>query len=100
MSAPAILARSWTVIEALSGNSFEGLRNVQVARAVGQSTDLTLRDLQALESLGLTERLPGKEECWRLSPRLVQVALAHQHEIARLNQRVDDFTNRFSRLPS
>jgi DNA-binding IclR family transcriptional regulator len=99
MKAPAMLARSWAVIEALAGHSFEGLRLAQIATAVQQSPSTTLRDLQALESLGRTERIPGKDERWRLSPRLVQLALAHQHELAHLTQRVDDFANRYSRKP-
>lgn len=100
MSAPANLARSWSVIEALAGHSYEGLRLTQVAGAVQQPLPTTLRDLQALESLGRVERIPGKDGCWRLSPRVIQLAIAHQHELARLSQRVVDFTNRYSRNPS
>lgn len=100
MSAPPNLARARALIEALAGNSFAGLRNQQVAEAVQQSPSTTLRDLQALEAIGWAERLPGDKDCWRLSPRLVQVAIAHQHELARLTQRVDDFENRYSRSPN
>ena len=100
MSAPASLVRARAVIEALSGHSYHGLRLQQVAEAVGQISSTTLRDLKALEAIGWAERAPDSEGCWRLSPRLVQLALAHQHEIERLNRRMDDFTNRYSRLPA
>ena len=99
MSASAALTRAWNVIQALSGHSFEGLRLGEVATAVEQLPATTLKDLCALESLGLTERIPGKDGCWRLSPRIVRIAIAHQHELARLNQRLDDFTTRYSRSP-
>jgi DNA-binding IclR family transcriptional regulator len=94
---PAALARTWAVLDVLNGHAFEGLRNQQIADAVSQSASTTLRDLQALEALGRVERIPGREECWRLSPRIVQMAIAHQNELARLQQRVDDFSNRYSR---
>lgn len=100
MSAPAILSRTKAVIEALAGHNYDGLRNQQIAEAVQQSAPTTLRDLQALETIGWAERIPGKDERWRLSPRLIQLAIAHQSELARVNQRIDDFTNRYSRNPN
>lgn len=98
--ASQLLARAKLIVEALAGHSFEGLRNTQVATAINDIEANSLRTLQRLESIGWTERVPGKQECWRLSPRLVQIAIAHQNELARLTQRVDDFTNRYSRTPN
>lgn len=95
-----LLARAKLIVEALAGHSFEGLRNKQIATAINDKEANSLRTLQRLESIGWTERVPGKQECWRLSPRLVQIAIAHQNELARLTQRVDDFTNRYSRTPN
>lgn len=100
MSAPASLTRAKAVIEALSGNNFAGLRNQQIAEAVRQSPSTTLRDLQALEAIGWAERVPAHEGCWRLSPRLIQLAIAHQSEVARNTQHLADFQNRYSRLPT
>ena len=99
MSAPALLTRAKAVIETLAGNNFDGVRNQQIAEAVGQLPGTTLRDLQALEHLGWAERVPGKEERWRLAPRLIQLAIAHRNELAREEQRLDDFRNRYSRAP-
>lgn len=98
--APGSLVRFKRVIEALSGHSFDGLRNKQVAEIVGQSAPTTFRDLRALEAVGWVERIPGQEEHWRLSPRLVQIAIAHHAERARLDQRVSDFNNRYTRTPN
>lgn len=99
MSASAALTRAWRVIQALSGHSLSGVRLGEVAGVVQQSSPTTLRDLQALESLGLAERLADKPDRWRLTPRLVQLALAHQRELAREEQRLDEFRNRYSRSP-
>jgi DNA-binding IclR family transcriptional regulator len=96
----AAVAHAFALIYALAGNTFDGLRNAQIAEAVGESQPTTFRRLQALEATGIVERIPGRDERWRLSPRLVQIAIAHQQELARLNQRVDDFTNRYSRSPN
>lgn len=100
MSAPANLARSWAVVEALAGHSRQGLRLGQVAEAVRQSSPTTLRDLQALEALGYASRIPGKDDRWHLTPRLIQLAIAHNAEVAREERQLDDFRNRYSRIPT
>lgn len=99
MSAPANLERAKAVIEALAGHNFDGLRNQQVAEAVRQSPPTTLRDLQSLEAIGWAERIPGKDERWRLSPRLIQLAIAHESEVMREEQRLGDFRIRYTRTP-
>jgi DNA-binding IclR family transcriptional regulator len=96
----AILRRAKALIEALAGHSFDGLRNRQLAQAVEQRDATTLRDLAVLQEIGWVERIPGREEFWRLSPRLIQLAIAHQAERARVDQRVSDFHNRYSRTPT
>ncbi len=100
MSAPAGLVRAKAVIEALAGHSFSGLRNQQVANAIHTSASTTFRTLEALEAMGWAERHPANPDCWRLSPRLMQIALAHHAELSRLTQSVDDFVQRYSRLPN
>lgn len=100
MSAPAALTRAWAVIQALSGHAFEGRRLKDVAEAVQQSPPTTLRDLEALEDIGLAERMPGRPDCWRLSPRLVQLAHAHQAQMARLRERLDAFDHTYTRTPN
>lgn len=99
MSAPvtAAVARTLAVIEALAGHSFDGRRLKDVMDAVRQSGPTTLKDLQALESLGYAQRIPGRDDRWRLAPRLVRLAHAHQAEMARLRQRVDDTDHNYTR---
>jgi DNA-binding IclR family transcriptional regulator len=97
MSAP--VARAFGCVWALQGQSFQGLRLKAIAQAVGQSEPTTLRDLNTLAEIGVVERIPGREEFWRLSPRLVQVAIAHAAEVARHQQTLSDFTQRYSRTP-
>lgn len=94
---PSIYTR---LLFALSGHSYRGLRLKQVAEAIGEPSSTTLRNLQKLEEDGLTERSPFDANCWRLSPRIVQIALAHQAEVAREEQALDDFRTRYSRNPN
>lgn len=93
MSAP--VSRALAVIEALAGHAADGRRLREVADVVRQSAPTTLRDLQALEALGVSQRIPGREDCWRLTPRLVRIAVAHQHELARLQAKLDELTRNY-----
>lgn len=99
MSAPSPVARAWALIQALAGHAFEGLRLKDVCDAVKQSPPTTLRDLEALEALGVAERLPGRPDNWRLTARIAQIAHAHQHEMARLRARIDDTDRNYTRTP-
>lgn len=83
----------------LQGHAFDGLRLKQIAETLRASHSTTLRDLQVLESEGVAERIPGRDEYWRLSPRLVQVAKAHDQELLRLRARIDETEQRYSRTP-
>jgi DNA-binding IclR family transcriptional regulator len=83
----------------LQGNTFSGLRLKQVADSLDASPSTTLRDLELLEDEGLAERIPGREENWRLTPKLVQLSFAHADEIQRLRGHVDELDQRFTRRP-
>lgn len=93
VSAP--VSRALAVIEAIAGFTADGRRLRDVADVVRQSAPTTLRDLQTLESLGIAQRIPGREDCWRLTPRLVRIAIAHQHELARLQQKLDELERNY-----
>jgi DNA-binding IclR family transcriptional regulator len=84
----------------LQGHTFEGVRLKQIAEALGCSASTTLRTLEVLQDEGLIERIPGRDEYWRLSPKVVQIALAHQEELLRLRARLDETAQRYSRTPS
>lgn len=91
--------RSLRMLLVLQGNSFRGLRLKQVAEAVQASPSTTLRDLEVLADEGFVERIPGNDEFWRLTPRVVQIARAHEEELSRLHHQVSEFNQRFTRLP-
>lgn len=91
--------RAVALLFALQGHAFEGLRLKQIAERVGQPEPKTLRDLEVLADEGVVERLPARAEFWRLTPRLVQVAIAHQDEVARLRQRTADFEQTYACKP-
>jgi DNA-binding IclR family transcriptional regulator len=81
----------------LKGHAFNGLRLKQLAEAAEQSPSTTLRDLEVLADEGVVERLANDKDRWRLTPKVIQLAIAHQAEMAALQQRVDDTTQRYSR---
>ena len=93
------IRRAFRVVWVLQGQSFNGLRLMQIAEKLQVSMSMALRDLQALAEEGITERIPGREDCWRLTPKLVQVATAHQEEVRRLHAATDEFNQRYTRAP-
>lgn len=84
---------------ALSGHSRSGLRLKQLADAIGESSPTTSRALARMAIDGLASRTPDDKDFWHLDPRIVQIAIAHQAELAREEQKLADFRNRYSRLP-
>ena len=97
MSEQSIFTR---LLFGLAGHSRNGLRLKVIADGIGESPSTTLRNLQRMEEDGLVERSPQDQDNWRLSPRIVQIALAHTDEVAREEQALTDFRNRYSRTPN
>ncbi|HGM5881368.1 helix-turn-helix domain-containing protein [Stenotrophomonas maltophilia] len=97
MSEQSIFAR---LLFGLAGRSRTGLRLKLIADGIGESPSTTLRNLQRLAEDGLVERSPFDQDNWRLSPRIVQIALAHLDEVLREERQLDDFKNRYSRSPN
>lgn len=97
MSEQSIFAR---LLFTLAGRSRNGLRLKPIADVIGESPSTTLRNLQRLAEDGLVERSPYDQDNWRLSPRIVQIALAHLAEVTREEQQLNDFKNRYSRSPN
>ncbi|HGM5880621.1 helix-turn-helix domain-containing protein [Stenotrophomonas maltophilia] len=97
MSEQSIFAR---LLFALAGHSRNGLRLKPIADGIGESPSTTLRNLQRMAEDGLVERSPYDQDNWRLSPRIVQIALAHLAEVVREEQQLNDFKNRYSRSPN
>ena len=84
----------------LQGHTMEGLRLKQIADAIRTTPSTALRDLEVLAEEGIAERIPGRDEYWRLSPRLIQLARAHELEMARHRQRLEETEQRYSRNPN
>jgi len=75
--------RALRAIVVLQGHTFEGLRLKAIAEALQTSMPNALRDLETLREEGFVERIPGREDCWRLTPKIVQVARATDEEFTR-----------------
>lgn len=93
------LRRGIRLLWVMQGHSFEGLRLKQIADELGVTSCTALRDLEALADEGVVERIPGREEHWRLTPKIVQIARAHEEEVGRISGRLDQFNQRYTRLP-
>lgn len=83
----------------LQGHTFEGLRLKAIADALKTSMPNALRDLEVLADEGVAERIPGRQDHWRLSPKIIQVARATMEEFVRLKVRIEEFEQRYSRDP-
>lgn len=83
----------------LQGHSFEGLRLKQITDALRTSASSALMDLEMLADEGVAERIPGKPEFWRLTPRIIQIAHAHQAEVKEIHRKADEFDQRCTREP-
>jgi DNA-binding IclR family transcriptional regulator len=88
------------VLFGLSGHSRHGLRLKAIADGIGESPGTTLRNLQRMEADGLVERSPYDKDNWRLTPRVVQIAVAHAEEMAREERQLDEIRTRYSRNPN
>lgn len=102
MNAPAQqpVRRALRLIFALQGHAFDGLRLKQLADSINATPSTVLRDLEVLADEGIAERIAGRDEYWRLSPRLIQLARAHEQELARVRQRLEETEQRYSRNPN
>lgn len=88
--------RAWRLLWVLQGNTFEGLRLTQVAKALECSPTVALRLLEAAAEEGVAERRPDALEQWRLTPRIVRLAFAHQQEVDRVQRRVSELGQRYT----
>ncbi|WP_374351636.1 hypothetical protein [Chitinimonas sp.] len=93
------LRRAIRYLWVLQGHSFGGLRLKQIGDALSVTMSMAHRDLAVLAEEGVVERVPGKEEFWRLTPKPIQLARAHEEEMTRLRQQIDQFDQRYTRNP-
>ncbi len=82
----------------LAGNEFHGLAPGEIAKALQVNPATTTRDLFNLKESGVAEQIEETGR-WRLGPKLVQISLAYQTNIARAKSRLAEVDQRFSREP-
>jgi DNA-binding IclR family transcriptional regulator len=91
--------RAYRLLWVLQGQTTNGLRLVQIAKALGCSSTVALRLLETADDEGIVERIPDKSEFWRLSPKIIQISFAHGDELQRLKNRYDELRDRYIRKP-
>lgn len=91
--------RALRVILVLAGKEVTGLRPGEIAKAISESASVITRLLAAMSEEGFTERVPGRDEAWRLGPKLVQISKAHTAGLIAAQRQIDEVTQRYSRAP-
>lgn len=81
----------------LAGHEIDGIAPGELAAAVRTSPSNITRDLANLKEAGFAECLETGR--WRLSPRIVQISLAHGKAIADASDRLAEVRQRFSTNP-
>ncbi len=78
----------------LSRHGYNGVRAIEVQKSLELTASMVHRDFHALRDEGMLENVPGREDHWRLAPRIIQVAVAHQRDSSLQHQRLDEYTQR------
>ena len=80
----------------LAGHEMEGLSPSQIALATGMTATQTTRIMANLEIGGIAERNTSNNK-WRLSPRVVQIAIAHMNAMDKAEKKLTETKIRYSR---
>lgn len=91
------------VQSALAGHEVNGLSLTEIVKALesrmgGNQKNNVFRDLHNLKLAGYAERLPDSDR-WRLGPKLVQIAQAHQRYMERATSKLEETRQRYGREP-
>ena len=91
--------RALRVIEALSGNAVNGMSPGDIARSAKATPAQVTRLLAQLIRRGVVEtsRTEGR---YRLGPAIVQLARAHEIDLARAERELAEMRQRYSRTPT
>ena len=84
------------LLSLLAGHEITGLAPAEIARQQGCPASMVTRDLDNLRTAGFAELVPETGR-WRLSPLVVQVALAHMAALERAEARLAETRQRYSR---
>lgn len=99
MATDNIHGRICQMILSLAGHEIHGVRNSELADALGVSRPTITRDLSTLTELGIVEQIPGMEGRWRLGPKIIQISRAHAEGMARIKASIAEIDQRYSRNP-
>jgi len=83
----------------LSGHEINGLAPGEIAKALHETPSKITRVLANLKIAGVAEQLIETER-WRLSPKTVQIAIAHFNALDKAESKLREVRNRFSRTPN
>lgn len=92
-------ARLIHMILSMAGHEIHGVRNSELADALGVSRPTITRDLSSLTELGIVEQIPGIKDRWRLGPKMIQISRAHAEGMARIKASIAEIDQRYSRNP-
>lgn len=92
------LRRACRAIVVLAGHTVNGLAPGELAKAVDASPSNITRLLANLKQEGFVEKIEETGR-WRLGPKVVQIALAFSQDLSRARSRLDEVSNRYTRLP-
>ena len=92
------LRRTCRAIVVLAVHTVNGLAPGELAKAVDASPSNITRLLANLKQEGFVEKIEETGR-WRLGPTLVQIALAFSQDLSRARARLDEVSNRYTRLP-
>ena len=84
------------LLDVLAGHEITGLTNGEVARDLGCSPSVAVRDLANLQLAGKAEKVPETDR-WRLAPQIVQLAVKHMVAMDRARDRIAETASRYSR---
>lgn len=95
------------VQSALIGHEIDGVSLTEIANAwaerssksKGGQKNNVFRDLQNLKLAGYAEQLPDSDR-WRLGPKLIQAAFQVQRYFQRVQERLAEFEQRYTRTPN
>lgn len=87
-----------TILFMLAGKEMDGLAQGAICKAGKWAGSKVHNDLRNLRHAGLVERLENGN--WCLSPKLVQIAMAHEQGMARIEARHSEIRQRYSRQPN
>ena len=85
------------VMFALAGNEIRGLEPTAIAKGLAIAPSAVTRDLANLVIAGVAEKMDNG--AYRLTPKIVQVAIAFSDELNKAQTKLSEIGNRYTRTP-